>query len=167
MSTWYDLKDVPHGNVLIKNYFAKTTKSWRHIFVYTPPGYDTSTTTRYPVLYLQHGGGEDERVWIEMGRTNVILDNLLAERQDQAVHRGHGNQCRGRPRAGPARGRSVPGPPAAGGAPVPDRPRLPPQVRAEQPRRRVRPGQRHPRAPGSRESAVPGAARTGSSWSTT
>ena len=76
---FYDLKDVPHGNVLIKNYFAKTTNAWRHIFVYTPPGYDANLKTRYPVLYLQHGGGEDERVWIEMGRTNVILDNLLAE----------------------------------------------------------------------------------------
>jgi enterochelin esterase-like enzyme len=75
---WYDLKDVPHGNVLIKNYFAKTTNSWRRIFVYTPPAYETKTSTRYPVFYLQHGGGEDERVWIEMGRTNVILDNLLA-----------------------------------------------------------------------------------------
>ncbi|HSW49396.1 MAG TPA: alpha/beta hydrolase-fold protein [Bryobacteraceae bacterium] len=75
---WYDLKDVPHGNVLIKNYFAKTTNSWRRIFVYTPPGYETNLKTRYPVLYLQHGGGEDERVWIEMGRTNVILDNMLA-----------------------------------------------------------------------------------------
>jgi enterochelin esterase-like enzyme len=76
---FYDLKDVPHGNVLIKNYFAKTANSWRRIFVYTPPDYDKNTTARYPVLYLQHGGGEDERVWIEMGRTNVILDNLLAE----------------------------------------------------------------------------------------
>jgi len=75
---FYDIKDVPHGNVLIKNYFAKTTNSWRHIFVYTPPGYDAGAKTRYPVFYLQHGGGEDERVWIEMGRTNVILDNLLA-----------------------------------------------------------------------------------------
>jgi enterochelin esterase family protein len=75
----YDLKDVPHGDVLIKNYFSKTTNSWRHIFVYTPPGYETNTENRYPVLYLQHGGGEDERVWIEMGRTNVILDNLIAE----------------------------------------------------------------------------------------
>jgi enterochelin esterase-like enzyme len=75
---WYDLKDVPHGNVLIKNYFAKTTNTWRHIFVYTPPGYDKNLTTRYPVFYLQHGGGEDERVWTEMGRTNVILDNLIA-----------------------------------------------------------------------------------------
>jgi enterochelin esterase-like enzyme len=76
---FYELKDVPHGNVLIKNYFSKTIKSWRHIFVYTPPGYETNSVTRYPVLYLQHGGGEDERVWIEMGRTNVILDNLIAE----------------------------------------------------------------------------------------
>jgi enterochelin esterase-like enzyme len=76
---FYELKDVPHGNVLIKNYFSKTTNGWRHIFVYTPPGYETSISTRYPVLYLQHGGGEDERVWIEMGRTNVILDNLIAE----------------------------------------------------------------------------------------
>jgi hypothetical protein len=76
---WYDIKDVPHGDVVIKNYFAKTTNSWRHIFMYTPPGYTKDVFTRYPVLYLQHGGGEDERVWIEMGRTNVILDNLLAE----------------------------------------------------------------------------------------
>jgi enterochelin esterase-like enzyme len=76
---FYELKDVPHGNVLIKNYFSKTIESWRHIFVYTPPGYETDNTTHYPVLYLQHGGGEDERVWIEMGRTNIILDNLMAE----------------------------------------------------------------------------------------
>jgi len=69
---------VPHGNVLIKDYFSKTSNSWRHIFVYTPPGYDANLKTRYPVLYLQHGSGEDERVWFEMGRTNVILDNLLA-----------------------------------------------------------------------------------------
>jgi len=75
---YYDLKDVPHGSVRIENYFAKTSDSWRRIFVYTPPGYDTNLKARYPVLYLQHGGGEDQRVWIEMGRTNWILDNLLA-----------------------------------------------------------------------------------------
>ena len=57
----------------------KRINSWRRIFVYTPPDYEKNATARYPVLYLQHGGGEDERVWIEMGRTNVILDNLLAE----------------------------------------------------------------------------------------
>ena len=77
--TYYDMKDVPQGNVLIKNYFAKSINSWRRIFVYTPPDYEKNAAARYPVLYLQHGGGEDERVWIEMGRTNVILDNLLAE----------------------------------------------------------------------------------------
>ncbi len=76
---FYELKDVPHGNVLIKNYYATSINAWRHIYVYTPPDYEKSQTRRYPVLYLQHGGGEDERVWTEMGRTNVILDNLLAE----------------------------------------------------------------------------------------
>ncbi len=77
---FYNLKDVPHGNVLLKNYFAKaTTNGWRHIFVYTPPGYEDNASTRYPVLYLQHGGGEDQRVWTEMGHANLILDNLIAE----------------------------------------------------------------------------------------
>jgi enterochelin esterase family protein len=76
---FYELKDVPHGNVLINNYYSKVAKSWRHIFVYTPPDYEKNIKNRYPVLYLQHGGGEDERVWIEMGRTNLILDNLIAE----------------------------------------------------------------------------------------
>jgi len=76
---FYELKDVPHGNVLIKNYYSKTANAWRHIYIYTPPGYDKDAKVRYPVFYLQHGGGEDERVWIEMGHTNLILDNLLAE----------------------------------------------------------------------------------------
>jgi len=76
---FYELKDVPHGKVLIKNYFSGITDSWRHVYIYTPPDYETNTSMRYPVLYLQHGGGEDQRVWIEMGRTNVILDNLIAE----------------------------------------------------------------------------------------
>ncbi len=76
---FYQLKDVPHGNVLIKNYYSNVAKSWRHIFVYTPPDYEKNRKKRFPVLYLQHGGGEDERVWIEMGRTNLILDNLISE----------------------------------------------------------------------------------------
>lgn len=76
---FYELKDVPHGNVLLKDYYAGTVNAWHRIFVYTPPGYEANTSIRYPVLYLQHGGGEDRRVWIEMGRANVILDNLLAE----------------------------------------------------------------------------------------
>ena len=77
---WYDLKDVPHGHLEAANYFAKSINAWRHIFVYTPPGYDdkASLKTRYPVVYLQHGSGEDETVWFEMGRTNLVVDNLLA-----------------------------------------------------------------------------------------
>ena len=56
-------------------------RQWRRIFIYTPPGYDTNRETRYPVLYLQHGGGEDERGWPNQGRVGFILDNLLAERK--------------------------------------------------------------------------------------
>ena len=78
-SSFYELKDVPHGTVQIKNYFSKTANSWRHIYIYTPPGYEKHRFTHYPVLYLQHGGGEDYRVWIKMGHANLILDNLLAE----------------------------------------------------------------------------------------
>jgi enterochelin esterase family protein len=77
--SFYELKDVPHGDVLIQNYFSKTTGAWRKIYVYLPPDYNNNSSARYPVLYLQHGGGEDQRVWTEMGRTNLILDNLLAE----------------------------------------------------------------------------------------
>src|SRR5690606_1985825 len=54
---FYQLKDVPHGNVLVKNYYSDVAGSWRHIFVYTPPEYEQNIQTRYPVLYLQHGGG--------------------------------------------------------------------------------------------------------------
>jgi enterochelin esterase family protein len=112
---FYDLKDVPHGNVLIKNYFAKTANSWRHIFVYTPPGYDTNTSIRYPVLYLQHGGGEDERVWIEMGRTNLILDNLLAEGKVKPMIVIMETSAVGAPFAVPPSGPGGAGPSAPGG----------------------------------------------------
>ncbi|MBN1392829.1 MAG: hypothetical protein JW947_08515 [Sedimentisphaerales bacterium] len=76
---FYEPKDVPHGEIRAKWYFSKITNAWRRCFVYTPPGYDTKTDIRYPVLYLQHGGGEDERGWAEQGRVNFILDNLIAE----------------------------------------------------------------------------------------
>jgi enterochelin esterase-like enzyme len=78
---FYLPKDVPHGDVRERWYFSKTTQAWRRIFVYAPPGYDTDRDTRYPVLYLQHGGGEDERGWPNQGRVAFILDNLLAERK--------------------------------------------------------------------------------------
>jgi enterochelin esterase family protein len=72
--------EIPHGEVRSHWYYSKLTGRWRRAHVYTPPGYDT-TRTRYPVLYLQHGAGENERGWIEQGRANLILDNLIAAKQ--------------------------------------------------------------------------------------
>jgi enterochelin esterase-like enzyme len=77
----YALKDVPHGNVCQHQYFSKITNAWRRYFVYTPPDYNKNTTVRYPVLYLQHGMGEDETGWSNQGRANLILDNLIAEKK--------------------------------------------------------------------------------------
>ncbi len=78
---FYALKDVPHGEVREKIYFSKITNSWRRCFIYTPPQYDKDTTKRYPVLYLQHGSGEDETGWAVQGHANLILDNLIAEKK--------------------------------------------------------------------------------------
>ena len=75
---YYALKDVPHGDVRIKKYFSKAMNVWREMYVYTPPGYDISTE-KYPVLYILHGGGEDQRGWATQGKTDLILDNLIAE----------------------------------------------------------------------------------------
>lgn len=77
-STYYSIQDVPHGQVREIWYNSKVTGSWRHALVYLPPAYDTETKARYPVLYLQHGGGEDETGWIRQGNANFILDNLIA-----------------------------------------------------------------------------------------
>jgi enterochelin esterase-like enzyme len=76
---FYTIKDVSHGDIRHKNYFSKTTGTWRSINIYTPPGYDISGKEDYPVLYIQHGGGEDERGWAVQGKTDIILDNLIAE----------------------------------------------------------------------------------------
>src|SRR5205085_7636455 len=56
---FYAMKDVPHGDIRIKRYLSKATNTWREMYVYTPPGYDQSNN-KYPVLYLLHGGGEDQ-----------------------------------------------------------------------------------------------------------
>lgn len=74
----YAEKNVPHGDIRSKYYFTESGKQ-RHAYIYTPPGYDKDTTTRYPVLYLQHGMGEDRTAWSIQGRAGFILDNLLAE----------------------------------------------------------------------------------------
>lgn len=77
---YYALKDVPHGDLRGKRYYSNVTNSWRRFFIYTPPGYDKSNE-KYPVLYLLHGGGEDERGWATQGKTDLILDNLIADRK--------------------------------------------------------------------------------------
>jgi enterochelin esterase-like enzyme len=79
-STYYLAQEVPHGQVREVWYHSLVTGSWRHALVYLPPGYDQDTKRRYPVLYLQHGGGEDETGWVRQGAANFIADNLLAGR---------------------------------------------------------------------------------------
>lgn len=76
-SDFFAIKDVAHGAVRAEWYLSKSTGQIRRIFVYTPPGYDRNTD-RYPVLYLQHGLGEDEAGWSDQGHENFILDNLIA-----------------------------------------------------------------------------------------
>ena len=74
---YYAVRNVPHGDIRMKRYFSTVTNSWRRFFIYTPPGYDKSAEA-YPALYLLHGGGEDERGWASQGRTDLIMDNLIA-----------------------------------------------------------------------------------------
>lgn len=76
---FYALKDVPHGRVQQVLFPSKSTNASRRAFVYTPPDYDTNQNDRYPVLYLQHGWGEDETAWSNQGHANLIMDNLIAE----------------------------------------------------------------------------------------
>jgi enterochelin esterase-like enzyme len=76
---FYALKDVPHGRVQEILFPSRSTDTSRRAFVYTPPDYSKDQTIRYPVLYLQHGWGEDETGWPNQGKTNLIMDNLIAE----------------------------------------------------------------------------------------
>ena len=76
---FYALKNVPHGQVREQIYYSGHSEGMRRCFVYTPPGYDQHPDKRYPVLYLQHGGGEDETGWSNQGKVNLIMDNLIAE----------------------------------------------------------------------------------------
>jgi enterochelin esterase-like enzyme len=78
---FYEPRDVPHGEVRVRWYRSKTTGAWRRAYVYTPPGYDRDLNARYPVLYLQHGAGENETSWTKQGRANLILDNLIAAKR--------------------------------------------------------------------------------------
>jgi len=108
---FYALKNVPHGQLREIHYLAKSSNTNRHAFVYTPPDYDKQTSKRYPVLYLQHGAGEDETGWGSQGHAGLIMDNLIAEGKTKpfiiAMEYG------GNPFAGPRRTNA--GPVATGG----------------------------------------------------
>ena len=75
---FYATKNVPHGNVQQVLFWSESTQQVRRAFVYTPPAYDKDKK-KYPVLYLQHGWGEDETAWSRQGHANLIMDNLIAE----------------------------------------------------------------------------------------
>ncbi|MGA2569344.1 MAG: alpha/beta hydrolase-fold protein, partial [Terracidiphilus sp.] len=107
--SYYLTNDAPHGDVRIRVYRSKVTGAWRRCFVYTPPDYDSNPGTRYPVLYLQHGMGEDETGWIFQGHANLILDNLIAAKKAVPMIIVMDNGYASRP-AGPF------GPPSGGGA---------------------------------------------------
>lgn len=74
---FYALKDVPHGHVQQVLFPSKSTNTSRAANVYTPPGYEKGNT-KYPVLYLQHGWGENETSWVIQGKTGLIMDNMIA-----------------------------------------------------------------------------------------
>jgi enterochelin esterase-like enzyme len=76
---FYAVKQVPHGQLREVLFFSQSTNTTRRAFVYTPPAYDENLERRYPVLYLQHGWGENEYSWGAQGHANLIMDNLLAE----------------------------------------------------------------------------------------
>lgn len=75
---YYAIKDVPHGEICIKYYYSTVFNVWRRFYIYKPAGYDVNISEKYPVLYILHGGGEDERGWATQGKTDLILDNLIA-----------------------------------------------------------------------------------------
>jgi len=76
---FYALKDVPHGDLRQTLYHSKSADASLRCFVYTPPDYEKDPSRRYPVLYLQHGAGEDESGWGGQGHAGLIMDNLIAE----------------------------------------------------------------------------------------
>ena len=78
---FFQQQQVPHGTVHIHKYPSKTLGITRSLYIYTPPGYETSENVRYPVLYLFHGLGDTEDAWTGIGRANFIVDNLLAEKK--------------------------------------------------------------------------------------
>lgn len=75
----HSLQNVPHGKISYRYYNSTTLGSTRQMLVYTPPGFDPNGKTKYPVLYLIHGGSDTEETWTKVGKANLIADNLIAQ----------------------------------------------------------------------------------------
>jgi enterochelin esterase-like enzyme len=75
----WDWQDVPHGTVHIHDYQSKALGRQRELWVYTPPGYERDGARKFPVLVLQHGSGDNQQTWVQHGKANWILDNLIAQ----------------------------------------------------------------------------------------
>lgn len=120
----YAFKNVPHGQLREIHYFSKTTNSVRRVYIYTPPGYDKDIAGRYPVLYLQHGMGENETGWGNQGHANLIMDNLIATdkarpflivMENGEISFGGARRGAARPAAAPEQGVAAAPPAAASG----------------------------------------------------
>lgn len=78
-SEFYLMQKVPHGDIRMELYHSSVTGRMKACWIYTPPGYDEHSEKTYPILYIQHGVGEDESGWVWQGKLNLIVDNLLAK----------------------------------------------------------------------------------------
>ncbi len=123
-SAFFALKNVPHGQLNEQFYFSKASNSVRRAYIYTPPGYNKDVNKKYPVLYLQHGMGENETGWGNQGHAGWIMDNLIAEgkaapfiivMENSSINFGPGGPRGMRPPAPPPAGNTAQ--PAAGAAP--------------------------------------------------
>ena len=76
----HTVQNVPHGTLAYRYYYSKELGA-RPVVVYTPPGYEKDSKTNYPVLYLLHGSSDTEETWTKVGRANIILDNLIAQKK--------------------------------------------------------------------------------------
>lgn len=81
----YSLENIPHGVVSYRYYHSKTMGLTRPLVVYTPPGYEENPNKKYPVLYLIHGMTDTEETWFKVGKVNLILDNLIAQKQAEPM----------------------------------------------------------------------------------
>lgn len=77
----HSLQNVPHGKISYRLYKSSTLNTTRQLLVYTPPGFNANGATKYPVLYLIHGGSDTEETWTKVGRANFIADNLIVQKK--------------------------------------------------------------------------------------